>query len=121
MRLGAKVVTGMFLLSGILHLVTPGGFEWLMPPWLPAHTELIIASGIAELVCAVGLMMKARWAHWATAAVLVGVFPANIWFAVAGVAQAEPWLVAAAWIRLPLQLPLIYWAITAYAPRKSAE
>ena len=49
-----------------------------------AHREVIYASGVAELICAVGLLhpRTRRLAGLASAAVLVGVFPGNIKMAV---------------------------------------
>ena len=46
----------MFVASGAVHLVRPETFEPLMPQVVPAHREVIYASGVAELVCAAGLL-----------------------------------------------------------------
>ena len=75
-----KVLAGVFAVSGITHLVRPETFEPLMPTFLPAHREVILASGVAELACAAGLLYPRtrRAAGWASAALLVGVFPANV-------------------------------------------
>jgi uncharacterized membrane protein len=42
---------------------------------------------------------------------LLAVWPANIWFAFDSLGSSDPWLIVAAWLRLPLQLPLIYFAV----------
>jgi len=101
----------LFLASGILHLVKPEVFLWLMPPWLPQQIPLIVISGVFELVCAVGLLAKQKWAGYLSALVLLGVWPANIWYAFDVSTQGFSWLVVAAWVRLPLQIPFIYAAI----------
>ena len=44
-----KVLVGAFLVSGTVHLVRPETFEPLMPEMVPAHREVIYASGVAEL------------------------------------------------------------------------
>ena len=111
MKISNRILTALFLASGILHLANPSAFEWLMPPWLPQHTFLIYVSGVFELACAVGLLFKQRWAGWLSAAVLLAVWPANIWYAFSVLGSANIWLVVAAWVRLPLQLPLIYFAV----------
>lgn len=82
----------------------------LMPDALPAHEALILISGAAELVCAAGLIGNTRWAGPASVAVLLAIFPGNIHFALAasGDPRAPAWLVAVAWLRLPLQVPLIW-------------
>ena len=110
MKASNRILTALFLVSGLLHLFNPAAFEWLMPPWLPQHTLLIYVSGVFELACAVGLFLKQRWAGWLSAAVLLAVWPANIWFALSVSGSGEFWLVLVAWLRLPLQLPLIYFA-----------
>jgi uncharacterized membrane protein len=106
-----RVLTAIFLLSGVLHLVNPDAFGWLMPPWLPEPTLLIYVSGVLELVCAIGFIFKQRWAGWLSALVLLAVWPANIWYAFNVLGSANVWLIVAAWVRLPLQLPLMYFAV----------
>ena len=107
--LDAKVVVGAFLASGTVHLVRPETFEPLMPAAIPAHREVIYASGVAELLCAVGLLMPAtrRVAGVASAALLLGVFPGNVKMAVDAMQGSNKPLQAASLARLPLQLPMI--------------
>ncbi len=99
--------------SGVLHLVRPRTFEPLMPAWVPAHTEVIRASGVAELVCAAGLATPAtrRTAGWASAALLVAVLPGNVQMALD--ARRSPSIVrrVGAWARVPLQAPLVAIAV----------
>jgi len=105
----AKVVVGAFLASGTVHLVRPQTFEPLMPEAVPAHREVIYASGVAELVCAAGLMhpRTRRPAGWASAALLVAVFPGNLKMAGDALKTRNQTFKAVALGRLPLQLPLI--------------
>ena len=110
-RIGTWIVIALFTASGILHLVNPSAFLWLMPEWTPFVTELIIISGVAELIAALGLVFKLRWAPIFTTLVLLGVWPANWWFAFDVLGQGDLWLAIAAWARLPLQIPLIVWAL----------
>ena len=115
LRTDAKVVVGAFLASGVVHLVRPQVFEPLMPGWVPAHREVIYASGVAELVCAAGLLLPAtrRAAGLASVAVLLGVFPGNVKMAVDASRTPNDALKAAAFARLPLQLPMIRGALRA--------
>jgi uncharacterized membrane protein len=110
MKIALGILTVLFLASGVLHLVNPDAFMWLMPPWLPWATFLIYLSGVLELISAVGLIFKQKWAALLAVIVLLGVWPANIWFAFDVISTGDAALIAAAWIRLPLQLPLIYFA-----------
>src|SRR5204862_8243910 len=105
----AKVVVGAFLASGTVHLVRPQTFEPLMPEAVPAHREVIYASGVAELVCAAGLMhpRTRRPAGWASAALLVAVFPGNLNMVGDALKTRSQTFKAVALGRLPLQLPPI--------------
>ena len=109
----------LFALSGALHLVRPSAYEALIPPSCPAPGAIIAVSGVAELICALGLLRRERWAGPASAGLLVAVFPGNVWFAIATTADSggPSWLVVASWLRLPLQAPLI-WAALQSRPRE---
>ncbi len=109
LRLDAKIVVGAFLASGTVHLVKPQVFEPLMPSWVPAHRQVIVGSGVAELLCAVGMLLPStrRAAGLASAALLVGVFPGNVKMAVDASKGSNRPFQAVTLARLPLQLPLI--------------
>lgn len=109
LRTDAKVVVSAFLLSGVVHLVRPQTFMPLMPRWVPKHREVIYASGVAELACAAGLLVPAtrRAAGLASVGVLLGVYPGNLKMAVDASRTPNTALKAAAFARLPLQLPMI--------------
>jgi uncharacterized membrane protein len=104
-----------FVASGIVHLVRPQTFEPLMPALVPAHREVIYASGVAELVCAAGLLhpRTRRAAGWASFALLLGVYPANVKMAGDAVRTNSAGFKAAAFGRLPLQLPMLRAALRA--------
>jgi hypothetical protein len=76
-----------------------------------AATALVYASGLAELACAAGLAVPRtrRLAGWATAALFVVVFPANVQMALSSGARSDAYQVGV-WARLPVQIPLIVWA-----------
>jgi len=46
----------LFVVTGTLHFVTPKTYIAMMPRYLPAHRELVYASGVAEIAGGVGLM-----------------------------------------------------------------
>ncbi len=112
-----------FLTSGVTHLVRPQVFEPIVPRALPAPRQLVYVSGVAELVCAAGLLVPRtrRLAGWGSAVLLVAVFPANVQMAVTAnrraqrdTASASKQAARAATIaRLPVQLPLIRTALRA--------
>ncbi len=107
-RLAAGAV---FLASGTLHFVKPEIFRQIVPPALPNPAALVAVSGAAELAGALGLFVPASRGPAALGliALLIAVFPANVYMAIdherfAKVAPA--WLL---WARLPLQGVLIAW------------
>ncbi len=107
------LLAGLFAASGTLHLVSPGLFLRMMPPVLPQPSALVFLSGLAELVCAGGLLSGARWAGPASAVLLVAILPGNLQMALDATADptAERWWIAALWLRLPLQVPLVWVAL----------
>ncbi len=109
------LLAGIFTVSGITHLLKPQAFEPLMPAWVPAHRDVIIWSGVLELICAAGLASPGarRTAGWASAAVLIGVFPGNLKRAGDAARSRSRTFKAIAFGRLPLQVPLIRTALKA--------
>ncbi|MCW2759423.1 MAG: rane protein [Nocardioidaceae bacterium] len=101
--------------SGVIHLVRPATFEPMMPEIVPAHREVILGSGVLELVAAAGLLSTRyrRPAGWLAAAILVGVYPANLKMAADAAKTHSTGVKVAAFGRLPLQLPLIRTALRA--------
>jgi len=101
-----------FAANGTVHLVRPAVFDSLMPRVLAArwHRTLIALSGVAELVCAAGLLGRRRWAGGASVAFFVAVYPANVQMALDAGTGRNPGLSdrrALAWGGLPLQLPML--------------
>ena len=112
---GTKLLVGIFAASGVVHLAKPEVYEPLMPAWVPAHREVILASGVAELLCAVGLALPAtrRLSGWASAALLLGVWPGNLQMALDSNRTSSTAFKAVAWGRMPLQVPMIRAAVAA--------
>jgi uncharacterized membrane protein len=105
----------IFTVSGVVHLAKPAVYRPLMPAWVPAHRKVIIGSGVAELLCAAGLLVPAyrKPAGWASAALLVGVFPGNVKMAVDSTRTRSRRFKTIAFARLPLQAPMIRSALKA--------
>lgn len=111
----SKLLVGAFLASGAVHLVKPEVYEPLVPAWVPAHREVVLASGVAELACAAGMALPATRAvaGWASAALLLGVWPGNLKMALDSNRTSSTAFKAAAWGRLPLQVPMVRAALRA--------
>jgi uncharacterized membrane protein len=107
---GSWVVIVAFLASGVTHIVYPAAFLPLLPENLPFRELLIVLSGVAEISAALGLLLRLRFAPAYTVLVLLAIWPANWWFAIDHAQNGEALVAVVAWLRLPLQLPLIYWA-----------
>ena len=110
------VLAGIFTVSGVVHLVKPDVYRPLMPSWVPAHREVILASGVAELVCAAGLVAPAtrRPAGLASALLLAAVFPGNVKMAFDAQRTRSTPYKAVTLARLPMQLPMIRSALKAH-------
>lgn len=110
-----SALSGIFAVSGVIHLVKPEVYEPLMPKVVPAHREVILASGVVELACAAGLLHPRTRvvAGWASVAVLLGVYPANLKMAADLRSSRRTGLKTAAFARLPLQVPMIRSALRA--------
>jgi uncharacterized membrane protein len=110
-----------FILAGANHFAKPRFYRSIVPSSFPSPAVLVVVSGIAEMAGGAGLLMDPlrRAAGWGLVALLIAVFPANIYMALHPdrvpdfhVAQ---WLL---WLRLPLQGVLILWVW--YVSRESS-
>jgi uncharacterized membrane protein len=107
-----KILAAGFAVSGCLHVATPTLYEGIVPRWLPRRRALVYVSGLAELVCAAGLLSEAPWAGLASAGLLVAVWPANVQMAVEGTRTNKPPIhQVALWARVLMQLPMIQTAL----------
>jgi uncharacterized membrane protein len=72
----------LFLLAGALHFSHTRFYTRIMPPYLPAHRELVYASGVAEIAGGAALLAPSptvrRAGMWWLLATLLAVFPANV-------------------------------------------
>ncbi|MBR9990565.1 MAG: DoxX family protein [Gemmatimonadetes bacterium] len=101
----------VFVVAGVMHFVRPGIYARIIPPFLPFPMALVYISGVAEILGGIGVLIPSlrAWAGIGLIALLIAVFPANLYMALAperaGFGIAAVWL----WLRLPLQLVVIAW------------
>ena len=107
-RWAPNVVAVAFLTSGVIHLVRPQTFIGIVPHPLPHKRDIVYASGVVELTCALGLLRRARWAPVASAALLLAVWPANLQVALDAQGGDNTIYQLVAWARMPVQVPLIW-------------
>jgi uncharacterized membrane protein len=105
------IFSALFITAGVLHFMRPEPFVRIMPPGLPAPELLVYLSGAAEIGLGLGLLPRRtrRLAAWGLVALLLAVFPANVYMATlpGGGLGLPQWVL---WARLPLQGLLIWWA-----------
>lgn len=108
----------LYVIAGVMHFVVPDLYVQIVPPLLPFRLALVYASGFAEVALGVGLLFERtrRLAAWGIIALLVAIFPANVYMATSDVViQGAPEGIgdpseAARWGRLPFQAVFILWA-----------
>jgi uncharacterized membrane protein len=114
----AYLMGTVYLVAGIMHFVMPKPFAQIVPPALPRPLDLVYLSGIAEVGLGLGMLFDRtrRYAAWGIIALLVAVFPANVYMATSDVViEGVPdWArdpsETARWARLPIQGVLVLWA-----------
>ena len=115
MRLPRLMMGTLYIVAGTLHFLFTRRYLEIMPPHFPAPRMLVLISGAAEVAGGIGILASIpqvrRAAAWGLIALLIAVTPANIYMVTnhQRFADIPLWLLV---LRLPLQLPLIYWAWT---------
>lgn len=111
----------LFIIAGVNHFRNPEPYLGVMPPLLPYPRELVWISGVFEVLGGIGVLVPTtrKLAAWGLVALLIAVFPANIYGALHGMRLGDTdvpqWML---WLRLPLQLPLIWWAYSVGRDKK---
>lgn len=122
-----------YLIAGIAHIRSPGGFLAITPNWVPFAEQVILFTGVAEIAGAIGLLIPPKIVPRARYAAGIGlalyalcVYPANINHAINNIAiggETASWLYHGP--RLAFQPVFIWWALIAggvinwpFAPKK---
>ncbi|GAB4001794.1 DoxX family protein [Spirosoma daeguense] len=100
----------LYIVAGINHFLSPKMYLAIMPPYIPAHSLMVKLSGLAEVILGIGLLFPVTrsLSAWGIMLLLVAVFPANVYMAMSNRFRKFPALLR--WLRLPLQVILIWWA-----------
>jgi uncharacterized membrane protein len=118
----ARCLGAVLAFTGTTHFATPQTYDPLIPPALPGAARWwTYGSGVAELGCALALAIPRtrRKGAIAAAAILIGVFPGNVWMAWCS-RHLTVGRRLMAYGRLPLQVPLVGWALYAGSTEKGA-
>lgn len=110
-RLALVGLSLFFVVAGVNHFVNPNFYVQIMPPYLPAHLELVYLSGVLEILGGVAVLVPGirTTAGWGLVLLLVAIFPANLHMALNPdlFPDMSP---AALYARLPFQALFIAWA-----------
>lgn len=106
------LATAFFLFAGALHFVIPEFYLAMMPSFIPFQQFFVAMTGIAEMAGAIGIQIPKlrRISGILMMVLLVSIFPANIYVAI-----AQPLLpnleyaASSMWWRLLLQPLFILW------------
>ena len=104
-------LAAFFINVGVDHFVNPDFYLNIMPPSFPLHAEAVYISGFFEVVGGISLLIPRlrKIAGWGLVALLIAVYPANIYMAITP--QAFPDIpVTLLYVRLAFQFVFFYWA-----------
>ncbi len=109
-------LAGVMIVAGAMHFLRPEFYDRMIPEVLGDPRFWTVASGLAEIAggVLVAIPRTRRVGGWFLAALLVVVFPGNVKVALDGGLRGAGWYgdPVVAWLRLPLQVPLILWAVS---------
>lgn len=108
------VMAAFYVFGGFNHLMNPEFYLAIMPPALPNPEWLNVLSGLAEIVLGVYVLEpRVRvLAAWGIIALLIAVFPANMYVALENFGSEGPGTGNAVfnYVRLPFQALFVVWA-----------
>ncbi len=106
-----------FIYFGIDHFINPEFYLSIMPPAFPLHAEAVYISGFFEILGGISVLIAPlrKIAGWGLVALLICVYPANIYMAITPEAFPEI-SIGLLYFRLPLQFLFIYWAYSVTRP-----
>lgn len=107
-------LAAVLLFAGIGHFTRLAEFRAQVPPWMPAPDEVVLVSGIVEIMLAVALVGFRQWrgtVGWVVAAFFILVFPGNISQFITRTDGFGLDSDAARGIRLLFQPVLVVWAL----------
>ena len=106
-----SLLSVIFIIAGVFHLIKPKAFMRIMPLYIPYHKELVYLSGVTEIIAGIGvLFLETRFfAIWGIIIMLILFFPVHIHMLINKKASLKlPKFILI--FRLLLQFGIIYWA-----------
>lgn len=112
---GRMAMAAMLVATGVAHFVFTKGMSMMLPDFVPFRTPLVYATGVLEILAAVGLLLPryAKLTGWLLIAFFVLLLPANIYATMHHVNLESGTLDGDGpgylWYRIPLQAVFIGW------------
>lgn len=108
------LLAAVYLLAGVIHLVNPAPFLTITPSWVPAPEAVVLLTGVAEILGAIGLVQPwalplRRAAGWGLALYALCVWPANINHFIMDMARADGGLGLGYHVPRMFAQPVIIW------------
>lgn len=77
------LLAAFYALAGVIHLINPAPFLTITPAWVPLPEAVVLWTGVAEILGAIGLVQPfsrrlRQAAGWGLALYALCVWPANI-------------------------------------------
>jgi uncharacterized membrane protein len=103
-----------YFAAGVIHVIKPAPFLTIMPAWVPAPEAVVLWTGVAEILGAIGLVQPfskplRQAAGWGLALYALCVWPANINHFMLDMARPDGGLGLAYHVPRMFAQPLIIW------------
>ncbi|WP_324074167.1 MAG: DoxX family protein [Erythrobacter sp.] len=108
------ILAVFYFAAGVVHLIKPAPFLTITPDWVPAPEAVVLLTGVAEILGAIGLVQpfSARLrqaAGWGLALYALCVWPANINHLLMDMGRADGGLGLAYHVPRMFAQPVIIW------------
>ncbi|MBB3860218.1 putative membrane protein [Novosphingobium hassiacum] len=108
------ILAGFYFIAGVIHVANPAPFLTIMPGWVPFPDDVVMLTGIAELLGAIGLVQGfslplRRAAAIGLALYAICVFPANINHFILDMAKPDHGLGLGYHVPRMFAQPLVVW------------
>jgi uncharacterized membrane protein len=113
-------MAAFYIVAGVNHFVRPDFYLSLIPPYFPLHAELVVLTGVLEIVLGilVAIPRTAALAAWGIILMLIAFLPVHVHMLVNNHLYPEA-PTSVLWLRFPIQALFILWAYWYTAPRRA--
>lgn len=114
---GQIAMSAMLLFTAIGHFAFTKGMAMMLPQFIPYKTEMVLATGLIEIMAAIGLFIPSLRliSGWLLIVFFILILPANIYAATKHVdyqkGTFEGTGLTYLWFRIPLQILFIFWTL----------